>query len=78
MGLTSVDGIDQRGHRIIRSPQIFHGLMGYQPDPRVGRHIHRTISSSNLDSRIVLVTSKKTRILSHAYFSTSVVEIILN
>ena len=28
--------IDQRGHRIIRRPRIFHGLMGCQQDPRVG------------------------------------------
>ena len=52
--------------------------MGCQPDPQVGHHIHRTISSSNLDSRTVLVTSKTTRILSHASLATSVVEIILN
>ena len=31
-----MNAIDQRGHRIIRRPRIFHGLTGCQPDPRVG------------------------------------------
>ena len=31
-----MNGIDQRGHRIIQRPRIFHGLTGCQPDPLVG------------------------------------------
>ena len=31
-----VNGIDQRGHQIIRCPRIFRGLIGCQLDPRVG------------------------------------------
>ena len=31
-----MNGIDQRGHRIIQCPRIFCGLTGCQLDPRVG------------------------------------------
>ena len=37
-----MNGIDQRGHRIIQRPLIFCGLTGCQPDPRVGAlHIRK-------------------------------------
>ena len=31
-----MNGMDQRGHRIIRRPRIFRELMGCQPNPWVG------------------------------------------